>query len=427
MPLFFNSQKKLREGEDDLARGLFYDALRAFQSVLKRERGDLMIRGRAETGVREAKRGLMRLQLEEARRLLENGKKVDAAECCRNAIELAGGGVEAKEARELLAQIVPDEWDGSPEDGVATPAEDGPAPGDADDGAATGFDSDDIDPEDLFELHLSSLPEERAETLRGFGPEFRAAFLMSQQGRFTEALDAFARVPEDVAKHPLLRFEVAQAAHACGRHEDALKALEDIALPDELERARLEIRAVAFRALGVNDKAEAEALRLLAAAPDDESVAYLCARILTANGKNDAALDVLLPWIDPLRPRPAINQLAVTLFLRLGRTDDAVEILEREVKRYFHESLSMPHEARVSQVIMGDTAQDLSPPGGPKDPIPFPLWAGRTLLALYLERDTEHRKIAALVDTLSMYDPESEVQYRQRFEEWLDAPAAGDP
>jgi tetratricopeptide (TPR) repeat protein len=413
-PWLFNSEKKLKRADADLSDGLFYDAMRAYKDILKKEKNNAWVRAQAEAGLVKARQGLVGLQTEEAKRLLKDGDRMEALECCRNAIELAGSDLRATEAKSILSTILPESSETADE--ALEEMVDLEAPTEDEDGA--GATPPEIGKEDLFQLYLNSLPDEWAETLAGFGPAFRDGYLLVQQGRAEEGLERLAEAPDQV--HPLFRFHKAQALFTCGRDKEALEALADLDLPDDLMRIRAELRTVLFWRLGEGEKSEKEARWLHEAAPDDMSAAHLYAQVLASNQKYGEALGLLKPWIHPAQIIPALDQMVIQLCLKLDEIDDATVLLERAVTKYFHDSLSSGCGSQVGRSFgLGARA---FPSVEKVEPVePYPLWAARKLLDLYIEHGEAPEKVEDLVETLIMYDPESELEYRERLNAYLDS------
>jgi thioredoxin-like negative regulator of GroEL len=424
---FFNAERTLKNSDKALAKGFFYDALKGYKAVLKKENDNKMILMQAEAGAQKAREGLMRKQLDEAQRLMGEGDLVEAAESCRNAIDLAGADLDKREAEQLLARLLPESDDSLDDDiGVETAPAGGavisPACGcrpevrELDDAAGL-----DIDKDELFELYLNAYPEERAGELRRLGTVFRDAFLLTQEGKGAEAAERFDAAPPEEAAHPLFRFHHAQALYACDRDDEALRLLEDLSLPADLQPVRAELRTVLFWRMQQVEEAEQEARRLAEMAPGDLGSSHLYAQILAAQGKYEQALDILLDWLDPGQVVPPVDMLAIQLYLKLGRVDEARELLERAADQYFHNSLSRKNQQQVNQSF-GLGTRMFTPQEDEDDAEnPFPLWAGRTLLNLYLRHREEPDRVGGLVETLIMFDPGSEVEYRDRFDKYVNS------
>ncbi|MBD3335338.1 MAG: hypothetical protein GF355_07455 [Candidatus Eisenbacteria bacterium] len=416
-PLFFNPQKKLKNADEALANGFHYDALKIYRSVLKRTGDDPTVAPRAEEGRRKARRGLMERQLEEARGLWDDGRYVEAIECAENAVDLADDDGDRRRAGELLERIKaagnqalrarPDVPGGGTACAAPLVTDEAPA---------------DVGEEDLFQLYLDTLPEERAETYRSFGEVFSHAYVLTQQGRGSEALEHYDTLPDDVRRHPLVRLLEGQALGLAGRDAAALETLAMHGLPEDLEPVRLELKAAALWKLGRRDEAEAAAREMVAAAPEDVRAAHILAQFQAAAGKAEEALATLAPWIHPTEVIPEIDRLAIWLQLQTGRQDDAVAILERTVKRYFHHSLSRSCGRQVNPSF-GLQADVFPAPGSEDAAADLPRWAARTLLDLYLSRDEpDEDKVRELVESLIMYDPAGEIEYRDKLERYLTHP-----
>jgi tetratricopeptide (TPR) repeat protein len=431
-PWLFNAEKKLKAADEDLARGLYYDAMRAYKQILKKEKNNTMVLGQADAGLRKARQGLMELQTAEAKKFLDEGDGVQAAECCRNAIDLAGTDLRAKEAEKILATLLqgsteeedvtsPDvsvRTEGIPEERVATSQEIEDADRETERQEERVASPTGIEKEDLFRLYLESLPEDRAEILANFGPEFRDGYVLTQQGKPEEALERYEEAPSLAARHPIFLFHKSQALYSCGRDKEALEILESLDLPEDLRRLRAELRTVLYWRLDEAEKSEAEARELHSMTPDDITTAHLYAQVLTSNGKHKEALDILIPWVDPVQVIPQIDRLVIQLCLELDLIDDAMDLLEKAVNRYFHDSLSMPAEGQLGRVF--GAGPGVSPSVAPEPSESFPLWAARKLLDLYIEHDVGPDEVGKLVETLVMFDPESEVEYRDRLSRYLD-------
>ncbi|MBD3333880.1 MAG: hypothetical protein GF355_00005 [Candidatus Eisenbacteria bacterium] len=416
-PLFFNPDKKLKSADEALAKGFHYDALKIYRSVLKRAGDDPTVASRAEEGRRRARHGLMERQLEEAQGLWDDDRYMEAIECAENAVDLADDDGNRRRADDLLERIK----EAGNEALRAPPADPGggttcAAPLVADDAPA------DVGEEDLFQLYLETLPEERAETYRSFGEDFSRAYILTQQGRGNEALEHYDALPDDVRRHPLVRLLEGQALGLAGRDEAVLEALDMRGLPEDLEPVRLELKAMALWKLNRRDEAEAAARDLVAAAPEDVRAAHILAQFQAAAGESAEALATLEPWIHPTEPVPEIDHLAIRLQLQTGRQDEAVKLLERTVERYFHNSLSRSCGRQVNPSF-GLQADVFPAAGSSEDAADSPRWAARTLLELYLSRDEpDEGKVRELVESLIMYDPAGEIEYRDKLERYLTHP-----
>jgi tetratricopeptide (TPR) repeat protein len=417
-PLFFNAAKKLHQAEEALAKGLFYDAMLAFQAVLKKEKADPSIEMRASGGLSQARKALMEIQISAAQGFLEEGNKREAAECCRNAIELAGRDHDPKAARDLLAAALSGSNAAEPDDDAGLLSGDDFGP-EEDEDPGVPIEEAGIDSEELFTLYLSSYPEDRAAHLRGLGPEFRDGFLHVQQGRAEKALASFDGAPPGPCADPIFRLHRAQALYVLGDDARAREILDALDLPEDLRRGQAELLTAVAARQGDLDTSEAVARALASGLPDDLDAAQLLAQVLTSRRKFDEALDILLPFLDPAHVTPEIDGFIVRLLLELGRTEESVEILERAVRKSFHESLSRRATGRAGSLFPGGGLAGLGLAGGAgpaPPPEDFPLWAARTLLKLYTENRVDPRKVEKLVDSLVLLDPDSEAEYWDRLE-----------
>ncbi|MBU1698663.1 MAG: tetratricopeptide repeat protein [Candidatus Eisenbacteria bacterium] len=424
---FFNAERKIKSADAALAKGFFYEALKEYKAILKKETDNKMILMQAENGSKKAREGLIKAQLAEAERLLGENDPVEAAECCRNAVDLAGADLDSKEAKKMLARLMPgmDESLDS-EIGVDTKPSGGAVLRPACGCRAEVCELDpsvplDIDKDELFELYLNAYPEERAEELRHLGSVFRDAFLLTQEGKGAEASDRFAEASAEEAGRPMFRFHQAQALYSCGRDEEALKILEDLPLPEDLRPVRTELRTGLFWRLKQVENAENEARQLAAMAPDDLGSSHLYAQILAAQGKYQESLDILDEWLDPGQVVPPIDMLVIQLNLKLDRVDEARQLLERAVNQYFHNSLSRKNQSPVNESFGLGTRMFTPQEDEDNAENPFPLWAGRTLLNLYIKHQEEPDRVNGLVETLIMFDPGAEVEYRDRFENYVNS------
>ncbi len=329
---------------------------------------------------------MMSGQIDEARRLFAAGEKGQALECCRAAIDLAGDDLDAGEAKELLARIETEQGKGTPRIlaglDALPPVEEAPA----EEIPQEEFFGD--RPDEIFEVHLETLPPDVAEIYRGMGAEFRDGFLSIQEGRPKEAIDRFASAPESAAAHPVFRLEKAQALLLDGQNEAALAEIEWIALPEELARRRTEMRVILLERLDRKDEAEDEARRLWEGQQDVEA-AVLYAELLIDHGHHPRAVEILKPHVHPARPQPDIDGLAARAYAGAGEIGEARNLLERAVESFFQG------------------------PVGMRDAPRFPVWAARELLGLYTAVGEPPDNVRSLVQHLIRHDPSSADHYKE--------------
>ncbi|MBD3162882.1 MAG: hypothetical protein GF346_10765 [Candidatus Eisenbacteria bacterium] len=392
MGLFgFNAEKKLKKGQQFLAGGLAYEARMAFEEILLRDKMEEPILAEARKGWVEARTLLMREQIAEATELLRAGDRAGARESCRAAIEQAGTDLDAAEARKMLAELEKGEsaaakmLEGLDEipDATRVVAEQA----DDEDAVASG-------PEALFDVLLQPLPEEHAEAYRGFGPEFRDAFLLLQDGEAEQALEAFGRIPEETAAHPYVQLERAQALMVARQNEEALERLTGLDLPPDLERRAREMRIVLLQRLERGEEAEKEARALFEAAPEDLEAKLFYAEVLLDNDKGQEGLDLVLP-LRGGQSVPEIDRLVVRGYVQTDRIDDARELLETTVEGFFQS------------------------PGGLH--ARFPVWAARDLLNVYITIGEEPKRVRALVQHLIGHDPPNAERYKEALASYVEA------
>ena len=277
MGLFgFNAEKKLKKANDCLAKGFYYDAKVAFEEIIAR--GDLQepTVSQAREGWRRARQALMEEQIAEAKRYFEVGEAEQALGCCEAALEQAGNDLDASEAKELLERVKQGETRAAKLlrglDEIKAAGGLAPESEDDIDAVAAG-------PEALFEVLLQSLPTDQAEAYHRFGPEFREGFLDLQEGRAKEALASFSRVGQEVEVNPYFRLEKSQALMQDEQWEEALHLLDDLELPEEVERRRLEMKVVVLQRLQRGDEAVQAARGLWEKSREDPDVAVLYAEV----------------------------------------------------------------------------------------------------------------------------------------------------
>lgn len=390
MGLFgFNAEKKLKKGNDYLAKGIYYDAKIAFEEIITRDNVQASIVGRAREGWRQARRALMEEQTAEAKRFVQAGEAEQALECCRAAVEQAGSDIDAGEARELLDRLQEGETaaakllDGLDEIPTANlPVEEV----EDDEAIAAG-------PEAIFDVLLQALPSQQAEAYHWFGSEFRDGYLHLQEGRAKEALEAFERVPKEVEEHAFFRLEKAQALLHERRPEEALGLLDAIELPEEMGARRAEMRIILLQELGRGDEAVQQAREHYEAARDAQDVAVLYAEVLLENGHAQEALDALEPFRAG-QQSPEVGTVIARSYMATGKVQEARDLLEGTVEGFFQSAGGL--HAR------------------------FPIWAARELLYFYIGVGEDPERVRSLVQHLISHDPPSAERYKQALKGYVE-------
>jgi tetratricopeptide (TPR) repeat protein len=398
----FNAEKKLAKAKELLTRGLAYDARLAFEEIIMRGDVDPGIAGQARGGWREARGLLVANQLEQAAEHLAAGDREQARESCLAAIEQAGEDLDSGEARALLARV--EKELGKPTrtllEGIAAPAR--PAEPDAaegeeeEEGEATGAGqgeegSFDQDPEALFEVHLGALPDEQADRLRSFGPEFRDGYLALQEGRVEEALECFEAAPSSVAADPYFKLEMALVLHQLRSDGDALEMIEGLDLDGPAGRRRTELQVSILDRLDRAEEAEQQARALWEISGHDTPSSLLYGELLLLHKEFDRALEVVRPLVHAGRPQPEIDRLVARAYRATGRTEDARQLLERALEVHFQGGMGLHATG-------------------------FPVWAAWELLDLYIAIEEEPRAIRAIANHLMQQDPESSETVRKILE-----------
>jgi tetratricopeptide (TPR) repeat protein len=380
----FNAEKKLAKGQEQLAKGHYYEARLTFEEILVHDNVEAGIIGQAKDGRRKVRLALIDLQKGEADQYLRAGEIPQALDCWRAIVDLAGDELDSTEAKAMLAKYGGEKGPHAKIleglDAVAPvatlPAED--------EGEEEYFGD---DPEEIFEVYLQTLPDEQAEAYRALGGPFREGYLLIQQGNAAEALEHFASADGDALKSPYLHLESAQALLLSNQNERALQTIDSIEPPKEVRRRVAEMRAILLERLGRGEEAESEALRVWEEGKDADA-ALLYAEILLDHQQFDRALDVLKPFVHPSRPQAEIDRLAAKAYAGLGRIEDVRNLLERAVETFFQG------------------------PVGIRDAPAFPLWAARDLLDLYTAVGEAPEKVRSLAQHLIRHDPDAGEVYR---------------
>ncbi len=391
MGLFgFNPEKRIAKGDEELAKGFYYDARMIYEDILRREGIPDAVRARAKEGWRKARAALIEAQIDEAKRQLAAGDEEEAAQSCRSAIEQADEDLDASEARAMLEKIS----GGSPEAQraallkhlVESGAAEAVPPREVD-----GAEPEEIvtggSDEEVFEVYMNAFPEEIADRYRAFGPEFRFAYVKLQEGKTDEALELLDSTPEGIRDDPLLRLERGQALLLADRNDEALQAIEGIALPKEIDARRSHMRVILLERLDRREEAEADVKRLWTADPVNPDVTVLYGEILIAAGKHQEALDLLRPFKREGRPQPELDNLIAQAYRGAGMVAEAQLLLERTVERYFQGGYAS-----------GDMQR-------------FPIWAARQLLDIYVSTGQDPERTEALRNHLVKQDPGNAERY----------------
>lgn len=399
MGLFgWNAEKKLAKGEEQLAKGLFYEARLTFEEIIVHEKVESSIASQAKGGWRKARAALIANQMSEAENLLRSGDTAQAADCWRAIIELAGNDLDCSEARDLLAR-----HGGKPSlrsqvlEGLDSVAAEERLPAEEEEEQEEYAAE---DPDQIFEVYLQTLPEGQAEAYRALGEAFRDGYLLIQEGRAQEALDRFAAAGDQEARSPYFQLEVAQALLLAERNEEAVAGLEAVEGAPEIRRRVAEMRAILHERLGRHDEAEAEAKIVW---EDGKSIdgAIFYAELLVDHGRFEPALEILKPMVHPARPQAEIDRLAARAHAGLGQTGETRSLLERLVESFFQGPIGM------------------------RDAPPFPLLAARDLVELYMAGGESMDRIRSLIQHLIRHDPEHAGTYKARLAAYAESLEAG--
>ncbi len=392
MGLFgFNAEKKVAKGQEQLAKGLFYEAKVTFEEILVRDGIEGGIVAQSKDGWRRARKGLIEIQAAEAEQLTKAGDIRGAIDSWRAIVEMAGDDLDAGDAGKMLAEHGGEtSFQAKILEGLDDVAPVARLPVEEEDGQEYSSD----DPEEIFEVYLQTLPEQQAEEYRTLGVPFRDAYLLIQEGKSEQALDRLSEADEEIKRSPYFLLESAQAHMLIDQNEQALSELDALDPPAVVRRRAAEMRAVLLARLNRGEEAEAAALRVWEEGKDADA-AVLYTEILLGHGRFDRALEIVKPFVHPALPQPEVDRLAARAYAGLGRIGEERNLLERAVESFFQ-----------------------GPIGGMRDAPSFPLWAARDLLELYAAEKEAPEKVRSLAQHLIRHDPASAAKYRETLGEY---------
>lgn len=384
MGLFgFNAEKKLAKGQEQLAKGLRYEARLTFEEILLRENVEQGILGQAKDGWRKSRMGLIAIQTAEAEHLLAEGDIRGAVDSWQAIVELAAEDLDAGTAREMLSRYAGGPTPGAKLlEGIDAVAPVSNLPLEEEEGEYFGD-----DPEEIFEVYLQTLPDGQAKAYRALGASFRDGYLLVQEGKAIEALERFATVDEAGRQNPYFHLESAQAHLLANQNEEALSEIDGIEPSPEIRRRVAETRAVLLERLGRGEEAEVEAERVWTEGQDGDA-AILFGEILLDHGKFERVLEIVKPFVHPARPQPDVDRLAARAHAGLGQIGEMRNLLERAVESFFQGQ------------------------GGHRDAPSFPVWAARDLLDLYVAVKEPPEKVRSLVQHLIRHDTANAEGYK---------------
>jgi len=167
--------------------------------------------------------------------------------------------------------------------------------------------------------------------------DFILAKLAAQDGRYDEAVSRIDKVAARNPKNPVLQFERAMILIDASRPDAAEGALREVASahPDFYDAQRVLGRLLLDRA--ANDRAKIdEALSHLQAAfrlnPDDIGTGMAVAQILLSTGRTADAEKTLATLLERAPDQRTLNYTYAQVLTKLGRGDESRQYLERAVQ-----------------------------------------------------------------------------------------------
>jgi len=199
--------------------------------------------------------------------------------------------------------------------------------------------------------------EEVVRETPGYRPVYRMlAEALIQSGQMDKAGDALREVLQTEPDAESARLALAEILAERGAHREAAEVLRGGPAPLEGVEARTRLATELYLS-GELDAALGELDALLADAPDSRYVRLLRGLVLSAQAKNEEALAALAPLVGE---GPGEADLAVTvsqLLLRQERADEAVELLEKTLRRLEEEGPEP--EARDARLALAQLYADL--------------------------------------------------------------------
>jgi tetratricopeptide (TPR) repeat protein len=152
------------------------------------------------------------------------------------------------------------------------------------------------------------------------------------QGKYDEAYDSFYRASWDNACHCAAYYQLAEIASIKGNSTDALEQINRSISTNALNTKALNTKTVILRHLGRLREARATASQVLDIDPLDFWAINESYLLESAVGSNDRAVDILNDLKTKMRDNvQSYLELAVD-YTNLGRFDEAIEVLTRDVK-----------------------------------------------------------------------------------------------
>jgi tetratricopeptide (TPR) repeat protein len=230
--------------------------------------------------------------------------------------------------------------------------------------------------DDLFELAIGDKESSRAEAYRILGRDFRSGYLALVQGSAERAIELLESAAAATPSSFVVHLELGRALSLGGRLEDA--------------RAALEI---------------AERL-----APADEEGRILAAAVRIETGDSAGARARLLPVIERGAGGPDARFLLGKALARMGRVDEALEVLRETVlmEPHFHEAF---FEASRLLRRRGDVEGAFELLKRASGLAPDEVGYSRELALLVLENTLEEEAGLAACDRLMLSDGENRWEY----------------
>lgn len=413
MGIFGSSpQKKLEKARAHLAQQNYYEALRLFEELggtdSRLAPGEI---SEAQEGGRKCRAEMIRERLAESEALRQAGDLEGARDRCRTALELAGEDLDDGPAQEQLRKIDaprrPSSPTGTLSDAVETdllPEADEtirpkPTPVDRQPSAAPRKSDEELfgdDPEALFEVYLHTFDPETADLYRSMGSDFRLGYLALVGGDGHRAVEYLERLDWSASRDARLVLERAHAYLVAGRSEESLAILDAMPPPEEGDLVQREggarrryLRVEVLRAVERYEEAIAEARSLADSMGGENMVTEaLLAWTLLEAGRAEETYERLKGWLEAgIAPEEILVPGAQAAAI-LGHTDQAIAWLRSII------------EARLQRSVMHGTE------------VEFPIEAGRRLLDIYLQEETDPKETRSLALHLLDHDKERSEAYR---------------
>lgn len=393
MGLFgFNADKKLSRARKALAEGDFYEALKNFEEVEKRQDVEAGVRAEAASEGKRVRGLMVDQRVLEARTLLSAGELEAARDRLETARDLAGSDLPRDAIEAGFAALERTSVDAAAaHEAAQSPLhnEDAPRlPEEPEEGDLFGSDF-----ETEFALLLDTLPPGLANVFREQSLDFRKAYIALAKGAPRTALRYLDHLVWDPLPDPAVAVERARAELMTGAARQALERLEG--LPDlSMVEVRHDADVLKIEALRDLERyGEAVELAKALAPPEpgrDRGADSMLATTLLEAGRPDEALDRIEPWLRSAQPSDEVHVLAAHAMRLQGRGEEAIPQLEALIQGSIQASL-----------------------GSGKEPT-FPVEPARALLELYLELGSpDPRKVRVLALHLLDFDPNRGEQYRQ--------------